>query len=189
MKIKISNDEADYKRFKALEDEAEQIYKDIVKKTLQVVNVSDINELEIVELLEDTSNYIVNKYRELYLSNRPEHLDFYKIVVSETGVNLHAIDLISNKLKKTISDLGVHAPTINSKGFKRNLKQSSFNVYLDDTKKQHYDSLEQLLNAIKEVEKHTPVNFKLNIVRSIGWQELMIKSDGSLSINTNKFRQ
>lgn len=187
--VKIGFNELEYNRFKALEDKAEQIYNHIVQQALEVLNIPNAISLDKEELLKQPSDYIVDKYRELYLSNRPSHLDFRSIFENETGVTLHGIDSLNKELQQIQNKMGAYSPTITNKGFKRNIKKSSFDVFLDESKQKHYNALNNLIDAITALDEYRAVNYRVNIIRSVGADRLNLLSDGSLTINTETFKK
>jgi hypothetical protein len=82
--------------------------------------------------------------------------------------------------------MGKYAPTINSKGFKSNIKKSVFDIYLDEAKRPKYEALVKFLECTKELDKYYSQINSLHFVRA--YSDLSFDGIG-VKINMENFRK
>lgn len=181
---KIGFDDSNYNRFKQIEDELFTLKDDFVRLSDQSIGVNKLDNVK--QLLESPSEYLVNKYQELWLSDRPPHLDFTMIFENETKVKVIRLEDLKRKFWTLYKSLGIHAPTINAKAMTSNLNRSSFDMILDESKKDHYNALKGFLDSLNILEKYSAVNSQVNFIRSIP----ELKFDNlDIVINTTLFKK
>lgn len=134
---------------------------------------------------DDSSQFIINEYNDLYLQSFPPHLDREHLFLSQTKVSIEAIQQLKIQLNTYISKMGKYKPTINALGVTSNIKKSEFNIYLDESKKDHYNALNNLIDAIEEMKQYNGVSATVYLVRA--FPDLLMKGTDVI-IDISKFR-
>jgi hypothetical protein len=80
--------------------------------------------------------------------------------------------------------MDAYAPTITRTGIESNIKKSDFNIYLDESKKEHYKALNKLIEDINGLRKYNAVGQTVNIIRA--FPDLLMEGV-DVKINTSKF--
>jgi hypothetical protein len=164
--IKIGFDSDSHERFNDLQEDLNGYLSELKQLANQSIGIGKLDNVK--SLLENPAKYLVETYRELYLSTRPLHLDFNMIFENETSVKIAQLDRLQKEFAKVLSKMGNHAPTINAKGMTSNVKSESFDIYLNPAKEDHFKALQGLLEAVKVVSQYEQIHVPFNLVRSIG---------------------
>ena len=174
-KIVIDFKDVEYKKVKQHEQNIFFIYEMLKELSSSAIGKN----VDMVKMLsEDASKYLVDTYAELYLKDRPEHLDRREMLVRHTKINLLRVMELQNEMNKLTKVMGEHAPVVTDKGIKSNIKKKEFNVYLNESKRDHYQAVVNLLNAMGEVEVYTKLGSTANLMRS--FRDLKMSSDSSV---------
>jgi hypothetical protein len=181
---KIGFDDANYNRFQEIEKDLFALKDDFVRLSEQSIGIGKLDNLK--QLLESPSHYLVTKYQELWLNDRPKHLDFTMIFENETKVKIMRLDELHKRFWNLHNTLGNHIPTINAKAMTSNLNRSSFDIVLDESKKGHYNSLKAFCSSVTELENYSGNIHKRYFVQAI--PEMLF--DGlDMKINISLFRK
>jgi hypothetical protein len=181
---KIGFDDTNYQRYLAIEKNLFSLKDDFVRLSEQSIGIGKLDNLK--QLLESPSHYLVTKYQELWLNDRPKHLDFTMIFQNETRVKIMRLDDLKSRFWNLHSSMSIHAPTINAKGMISNLSESSFDIILDESRKDHYNALKSFFSSVNELENYSGNIHKRHFVQAI--PELLF--DGlDMKINISKFKK
>ena len=165
-KIQISFNQYQYDLQIDLENNVKATYKqmqDVCNKAL------GLNKGSVFEMLEDKtpSNYLVNKYAEMYLQDYPQHLDIEKAFEHQTQVTIIYVDELKTQLNNYLNKMGESAPTINDAGITSNIKKSDFNIYVAEDKIERYNAVKDVLDAIDKLREFGGVGQNQHIVRAL----------------------
>jgi hypothetical protein len=163
--MKIGYNTAAFERLAQIEKELFAAKDELIELSEQTCGINKITDLK--KFLEQPGQYLVDLYRTLYLSNRPEHLDFKTILENETRVSISRINEVKVRYDKATLEMRNHAPTLNADTMTSNLDPKAFDIILDPVKKDHYNALKSFLYAIENLKNYTNVNSPRNFVRSI----------------------
>lgn len=181
-KIKIDFNDFQYTKMLELESKLIGVYEKIKELGEQALGVDKCNMFELLKI--DPAQYIVSQYAELYLQDFPPHLDRHHLFTQQANVSLDAITELKSQLDGYALSMGKYKPTINAKGVTSNIKKSDFNIYLNEQKKDHYDALNNLVDAIEKLKNYNAVSQSIHLVRA--FPDLLMKNTGVI-INTSKF--
>lgn len=182
MPTKIDFNQTNYQRFHNIQDELQKYYDEFMMLADQSLGLNKVDNVKMY--LDNPADYLVNRYRTLWLKDRPPHLDFAMIFENETRVTVLRLDQLKSRFWNTHKSLGKYAPTINAKGMTTNIKKEYFNVYLDESKKDHYNALKSFLDSLDKLREYENVQQPVNFVRSIN---SLIMNNLTPVINTSKF--
>jgi hypothetical protein len=181
---KIGSNDYEYKRHEILQSELNGYLNELKALANQSIGIGKLDNVK--SLLENPAQYLVETYRELYLSTRPLHLDFNMIFENETNVKISQLEALKVKFAKTYKAMSIHSPEINGKAMTSKVKSESFNIYLNPAKEDHFKALQSLLEAVKVVSQYEQIHMPLNLVRSIGSLQM---SNTGLEISVNYFKK
>jgi hypothetical protein len=162
---KIGFDDTNYQRYLAIEKDLFSLKDDFVRLSEQSIGIGKLDNLK--QLLESPGEYLVNKYQELWLNDRPKHLDFTMIFENETRVKIRHLDDLKSRFWNLHKTLDTHVPTINAKGMTSNLSESSFDIILDESKKGHYNALKSFFSSVSQLENYSGNIHKRHFVPGI----------------------
>jgi hypothetical protein len=181
---KIGFDDANYQRYLAIEKDLFSLKDDFVRLSEQSIGIGKLDNLK--QLLESPSHYLVTKYQELWLADRPKHLDFTMIFETDTRVKIMRLDDLNSRFWNLHKSMSIHAPMINAKAMTSNLNRSSFDIILDESKKDHYNALKSFFSSVTQLQNYSGNIHKRHFVQAI--PELLF--DGlDMKINTSLFRK
>jgi hypothetical protein len=181
---KIGFDSPNYERFLAIEKDLFLLKDELVMLAEQSIGVGKLDNLK--QLLESPGEYLVNKYQELWLSDRPLHLNYVMLFENETRVKIMHLDGLKSRFWTLHNSMSIHAPTINAQAMTSNLSESSFDIILDESKKGHYNALKSFFSSVSQLENYSGNIHKRHFVQAI--PELLF--DGlDMKINTSLFRK
>lgn len=138
-------DQQNYDGWLAREQEARETFDSIVSLAQQALATDKI---DIVQLMENPREYVVNKYFDMYSTTIAPNVDKERWMLSQTTVNLSRFEALAKTYKDQVQRMKKHAPEITEKGFVSGLKKESFNWYLDESKRKHYEATKNLLEGI-----------------------------------------
>ena len=143
----------------ALNDEA-QAERELKKIVIQIDKILGVDHsLNYSNLLSIGTDYLVEVYREMYLSNSPLHLQFSAIVETQTNVKLHHVQNSINDYNRFIAPLNQFKPNISDKGLLiSNIKEEKFRRFLEPSLTKYYNYLIKLLKVADELQNHVVVN-------------------------------
>jgi hypothetical protein len=105
------------------------------------------------QLLNKSSDFLVETYREKYLKHLPLHLNFKEIVQEQTKVKLNKIDAYISSYNSHINYLLEQQPTVDFNGkLTSHINPESFKKYLNPDKKEYYKFCIELINLANQVE-------------------------------------
>jgi hypothetical protein len=181
---KIGFDSPNYERFLAIEKDLFLLKDELVMLAEQSIGVGKLDNLK--QLLESPGEYLVNKYQELWLSDRPLHLNYVMLFENETRVKIMHLDGLKSRFWTLHNSMSIHAPTINAQAMTSNLSESSFDIILDESKKGHYNALKSFFSSVSQLENYSGNIHKRHFVQAI--PELLF--DGlDMKINISKFKK
>jgi hypothetical protein len=80
----------------------------------------------------------------------------------------------------------IHSPTINAVKMTSNVKQENFNIYLDDSKANHYDALKRFLDSLDALKEHQRLDGYFHIARAVNYLQM---SNVGLEISIHYFKK
>lgn len=183
-KIKIDFDNDQYHHqtrtelllFKAV-DELKELAESVLGKD-KVDNVK--------ALIDNPTQYVTNLYWELYCDYMPAHLNKHHVIQQHTGISISMLEHLKNEINGYYSKLN-KKPIINANGTQSAIKKGDYNIYLDDSKKDHYNALKDVLNSLDNLRKYTTVSTGKKLMHLIP-NDLQISSSG-VGIRINNFRE
>ena len=177
----LYNDETTFLNYKKNEDLMFKALNNIESHYKQCMVSAPTN---YKHLLDNVPQTLVFEYWSAYcMSYLPEHLDHEQIFESQTRITVFALEQLQNQFWMYYNKLGDHKPTINAKGVVSNLKQESFNRYLNPAKKDHYKSLKDFIDSAKALEKYG-ANGGINLIR---YSSDLLLNGLEVQINYNNF--
>jgi hypothetical protein len=180
----IGFNQSEFDRFKQLETDLFNFKDDLLELSDHAVGADKITDIK--KYLQDPINILVDLYRALYITNKPDTADFKGIFQTETRISLSKVQEIKSLFDARMQALGKHAPIINAAGITSTLKEDPFNIYLDETKREHYETLKLFIDAYKKIATFTNVGGAIHCVRAVG----SLQMDGlGLKISINDFKE
>lgn len=181
---KIGSNDLEYKRHEILQSELTGYLNELEDLANKSIGVEKLDNVK--KLVENPAQYLVETYRELYLSSRPLHLDFNMIFENETSVKIAQLDRLQKEFAKVLVKMGSHAPTINAKGIISNVKEANFDIFLDEKKSKHFDALESFLDSLDALKEFQRLDGHFHIARAVNSLQM---SNTGLEININHFKK
>jgi hypothetical protein len=180
----IGFNQSEFDRFKQIETDLFNFKDDLLELSDHAVGADKITDLK--KYLQDPINFLVDLYRTLYITNKPDTADFKGIFQTETRIPLSKVKEIKDLFDARMKALGRHAPIINGKEIISTLKKDSFNIYLDETKREHYETLNLYVDSYKKLATLTNVGGSIHCIRAVG----SLQMDGiGVKININDFKE
>lgn len=183
-KIKIGFEADRYMQQSKIENQLFKAYDELLTLSESVIGIDKVDNIKA--LLDQPTDYLINTYWNLYCLNMPEHLDKQNIMSQQTGVSIAMIEHLKNKIDSLIKRLN-KKPIINAKGIKSVIKKSDYDIYLDKSKKDHYNALNKVLDSLDELKKYTTVSGGRNLMRLIP-NDLQIDGVGVIA-RVDKFKE
>ena len=181
-KTVIDFNEYQYNRMLDLESKITTVYEKILELGEEALGVDKCNMVELLK--SNPAQYIVNEYAEMYLQDFPKHLDREHLFLQQTKVSLEVFTQLKLHLDDYMLRMGNHRPTINAKGITSNVKMKAFNIYLNESKEDYYNALNNLVDAIEELREYNGVSHTVHLVRA--FPDLLMEGT-SIKINVSKF--
>jgi hypothetical protein len=181
---KIGSIDYEFKRHEILQSELNGYLNEL--KELANQSIGDGKVDNVKKLIENPAQYLVETYRQLYLSNRPLHLDFNMIFENETNVKIVHLDRLQKEFSQVLSKMKIHAPTINAVKMTSNVKSESFDIYLDDSKAKHYEALKRFLDSLEALKEFQRLDGYFHIARAVNSLQM---SNTGLEISVNDFKK
>ena len=149
-----------------------------LQEEYQLKLIEAFNELELIanttlgldkisnyaSFIQAPANYILLLYTDLVSSFYPPNTDMQRAYQLNTGVALKQINESAAKFWKYHKLMQKHAPLINAKGLKFQLKADAFNIYLNEDKREHFECLQRFIKASEDLMQFDG-NGIINIVR------------------------
>ena len=152
-RIVLYNESGMYNTALQTENELFETYDSLLEIATSVMGVKAKDSM--VEIIQDPTNFLIEKYWELG-ADKLFPIGTDKAVVFEllhVGKVLHLNEL-KNKFDIGMRTLQGNAPTLTKNGLKSNLKQSSFDKYLNNDKREEYTALLSFIKSAKRLEKY-----------------------------------
>jgi hypothetical protein len=181
----IGHNTSEFERFTALQNDLESLLHEMQEIANQSVGVGKVENVRNLTL--DPAAYLVNLYKDLYLSDKPSHLPAVNFFINETGVSLERLNTLKIEFAKVLSKMGNQNPTINAKGMSSGVKFESFNILLRDDKIDHWEDLQTFLAANKQLCTHQITNYPIFIMRA--FSSLYMDNNSKLVPDLNQFKQ
>jgi hypothetical protein len=181
----IGHDTCEFERFTALQNELQSLLHEMQEIATQSVGVGKVENVRNLTL--DPAAYLVNLYKDLYLSGKPSHLPAVNFFVNDTGVSLERLNTLKIQFEKVLSKLGNHKPTINAKGMSSGVKFDNFNILLRKDKTEHWEDLQTFLAANKQLCTHQITNYPIFQMRA--FSSLYMDKNSELVPDLNIFKQ
>ena len=135
--------------------------------------------------MEDPFGFTVEKFFELFGNNEPPHSNKEVFMHSKISVDKKEFESTLKAFENSSRKLRELAPTVKVEGVDFNVKEEVFNIYLNPTKKELYESLEKFVISAKVLhEKHNASGF-VNLVR---YHTDIQLGDGFVKINPYSFQ-
>jgi hypothetical protein len=181
---KIGSIDYEYKRHEILQSELNGYLNELKELANQSIGIGKVDNVK--KLIENPAQYLVEMYRQLYLNNRPLHLDFPMIFENETSVKISQLEALKVKFAKTFKAMSIHSPEINGKGMTSNVKSESFDIYLDNSKAKHYEALKRFLDSLEALKEYQRLDGYFHIARAVNSLQM---SNTGLEISVNDFKK
>jgi hypothetical protein len=181
----IGHDTPEFERFTGLQNDLQSLLNEMQEIATQSVGVGKVENVRNLTL--DPAAYLVNLYKDLYLSDKPSHLPAVNFFVNDTGVSLERLNTLKIEFEKVLSKLGNHKPTINAKGMSSGVKYDNFNILLRPEKAEHWEDLQTFLAANKQLGTHQITNYPIFQVRA--FSSLSLDNKSKLVPDLNIFKQ
>jgi hypothetical protein len=181
----IGHDTTEFKRFTALQNDLESLLHEMQEIATQSVGIGKVQNVR--ELTLDPAAYLINLYKDLYLSGKPSHLPAVNFFINDTGASLERLNTLKIEFAKVLSKMGNHKPTINAKGMISGVKFESFNILLRDDKAEYWEDLQTFLAANNQLCKHQITNYPIFQMRA--FSSLYMDRNSKLVPDLNQFKQ
>jgi hypothetical protein len=181
----IGHDTPEFERFTALQNDIESLLHEMQEIATQSVGIGKVQNVR--ELTLDPAAYLVNLYKDLYLTHKPTHLPAVNFFVNETGASPERLNTLKIEFAKVLSKMGNHKPTINAKGMSSGVKFESFNILLRDDKVDHWEDLQTFLAANDKLSTHEQMNYPIFLMRA--FSSLYMDKNSKLVPDLNIFKQ
>jgi hypothetical protein len=181
----IGHDTPEFERFKGLQNDLQSLLNEMQEIATQSVGVGKVENVRNLTL--DPAAYLVNLYKDLYLSGKPSHLPAVNFFINDTGVSLERLNTLKIEFAKVLSQMGNHKPTINAKGMSSGVKFESFNIILRQDKAEHWEDLQTFLAANKQLSTHEQTNYPIFLMRA--FSSLYMDNNSELVPDLNIFKQ
>lgn len=155
------------KKLLGIDQESYEYYKRIEKEILeelkqleQYANIT-LGKKEVdnwKQYLDNPVEYLVNNYWMAYCTHLPNHLDKIHTWQQQTRLNEMQIKATANNFWRLVDQMREHKPIINASGVTVNVKKESFSIYLDQSKQDHYNALNNVLRSIEKLKKYSKLN-------------------------------
>jgi hypothetical protein len=181
---KIASDDLEYRNQQNLQLKLDGLLDELKALADQSIGTGKMDNVK--NLVENPAQYLVETYRQLYLSNRPLHLDFNMIFENETSVKIVHLDRLQKEFSQVLSKMKIHSPTINAVKMTSNVKQENFNIYLDENKEKHYDLLNTVLKSLEALKEFQRLDGYFHIARAVNYLQM---SNIGLEISVDYFKK
>jgi hypothetical protein len=153
--------------------------KTLVAELIEISKLSlgETKEVCLKQLTDNPTAYLVNTYSELYKEHFPPTMAAVKMFNNGTDINLAKVDQVHQELQKVLKVC--NKVTITSKQVKRQYKKEDFNYYLNEDKRELYDTLKQFIENARKLKSFGAAYGDINLVRyashiSLGGSDLKI---------------
>lgn len=182
-KVKIGFEAERYLQQSKIETELFKVFNELMNLSESILGIDKVDNVKA--LIENPTDYLTSTYWNLYCNQLPQHLDKQNIMMQQTGISISMVVHLKNEFDRLINRLHKQ-PVINANGFESTLDKSDYDIYLDKSKKDHYNALNKALESLNELKKFTTVNGGKNLMRLIP-NDLQLDGNG-VTARLSKFR-
>jgi hypothetical protein len=181
----IGHNTPEFERFTAFQNDLQSLLNEMQEIATQSVGVGKVENVRKLTL--DPAAYLINLYKDLYLSDKPSHLPAVNFFINETGVSLERLNTLKIEFEKVLSKLTKHPPILNAKGMISGVKYDNFNILLRPEKAEHWEDLQTFLAANNQLCKHQITNYPIFLMRA--FSSLYLDNNSKLVPDLNIFKQ
>jgi hypothetical protein len=150
--IKLYNDEATYKFYQDKEADLQKVVSKIEKIVDSSIGENLID--DYIALLENPIPFITDLYFNTWgCKVAPPNANRITVFESNTRLKVTRINDLKAKYDTLYKELDKHAPRVNKSGLNSNLKESSFDKFLDKSKEAEYKTLTNFLDAASKLQE------------------------------------
>ncbi len=147
---------ADYESVKRIYQEGIETQLFEVLQELELISKKCLGN-EVIDnyklFLDDPKSYLINHYWNLYCDHLPNHLSKEHTFQTQTKIDLLRVDDLKLDFWTLYDKLNKHKPNVDAAGVHSTFKKESFNLYLKESKREHYKALQDVLNSIETLKK------------------------------------
>ena len=150
-KVKIGFLKEDHDRYKAIESQLFKVLQELEQISKKCLGAETIDNWKLY--VDDPKSYLINHYWNLFCDHLPEHLNKENTLQTQTNINLSRVNDLKLDFWNLYDKLNKQKPKIDASGVHSAFKKESFNLYLKESKRDHYKALQDVLNSIETLKK------------------------------------
>ena len=141
----------EYERFLKLENELKELCGALETKAKEILGVDGID--DFVSFMSGPYDYLINDFFRLYGGNEAPHIDRERFALSKVTIDKREIDALAKRIGELLKLMQRHRPSFTPNGMKWNLEKSSFDMILDESKRDEYELVKKFVDTAIELRE------------------------------------
>jgi hypothetical protein len=142
-----------YDRYKKLEDNCFEILKDLQQKSDASLGINKIT--DYAKMLENVAEYFIQTYWECWGKlSFPPHTNREHLFETNSRITVASLDELQQRFNTNMEAMKQYKPDVTKEGLISNLKESMFDKFLCDSKRDKYEAIQKFIEASKELKKY-----------------------------------